>query len=61
MSRVKRFVVFAGDYYYPGGGWDDFNASFDTLEEVWKYQKTALKNADWSQVIDLETGEEVPR
>jgi hypothetical protein len=29
---MKPFWLFAGDYYYPSGGMDDFKDSFDTLE-----------------------------
>lgn len=31
---MKRFAVFAGDNYYPGGGMGDFIKSFDTAEEA---------------------------
>jgi hypothetical protein len=57
MEKVKRFVVFAGDKYYPAGGWDDHVGSFDTEAEA----RLVLKNApdDWGHIIDLETGEEV--
>ncbi len=30
----KRFLLFAGDTYYPQGGWRDFIKSFDTYAEA---------------------------
>lgn len=58
MNKVKRYVVFGSESYYPGGGWSDFVNSFDTFSE-------ALECADgfWKQkhpeIIDLETGEDL--
>ena len=31
---MKRFLVFAGNHYYPQGGTNDLVASFETLKEV---------------------------
>lgn len=31
---MKRFIAFAYDQYYPGGGMGDFIGSADTLEEA---------------------------
>ena len=31
---MKRFLVFAGQEYYPLGGWADFKGSYDSIEEV---------------------------
>lgn len=60
MPKPKRFLVFQHQSYYPSGGWGDLQGSFDTIEDA-----RALANADpgrWdhSEIIDLETGEEVP-
>lgn len=55
---MKRFLLFRGPNYYPGGGWEDFEASFDSLGEA----KTAvgdLNEYDWYHVIDGTTGEQV--
>lgn len=40
---MKRFLVFAGDTYYPVGGMDDFLKDFDSMDEALKY----LLNSDW--------------
>jgi hypothetical protein len=52
----KRFVLFAGSTYYPGGGWADFVASFDSAEEA---RAHSLDHTyDWRQIVDLQTGEQ---
>ena len=33
-AEMKRYLLFAGDNYYPCGGWNDFEGSFDTKEEI---------------------------
>ncbi len=53
--KVKRFVVFAYETYYPGGGWNDYQSSFDTAVEA--YLWAARNRAD--QIIDLETGRDI--
>ena len=57
MSMIKRFVIFAGHYYYPSGGWSDFQDSFDTQEEAVEAALHFYSIAkDWVQIIDLTTG-----
>lgn len=51
MNKIKRYLVFDYSDYYPGGGWDDFVDSFDTLEEARKIESR--------EIIDLETGIDV--
>lgn len=34
---MKRFLIFAYERYYPGGGFNDFKISVDTIEEVHEY------------------------
>ena len=31
---MKRYLLFAGDQYYPSGGWNDFKNSFHSLKEA---------------------------
>lgn len=56
---IKQYLIFAGHYYYPSGGWSDFQDSFDTLEEA---EEMALYfysiSKDWVQIIDLKSGKE---
>ena len=49
---LKRFLVFSYEEYYPGGGWNDFQSSHDTLEQ-------AKACPCCEQVVDLYTGKVV--
>lgn len=62
---MKRYLVFAYDNYYPGGGWYDFKGAYDTFESA-KLEADArvLPNEgddfwqhDCSEVVDLQIGE----
>ena len=58
---MKQFLFFAGNQFYPYGGWNDFKASFDTAEQAhdeW-IKSTTEKVYDWAHVVDLKSGEEV--
>ena len=55
---MRRFIVFAGDEYYPSGGWLDFESSHDTLEAALLVANALRRGrADWSHVVDSESGE----
>jgi hypothetical protein len=70
---MKRFLVFAYDAYYPGGGWTDFQSDHDTLEEAraaafetvvpWYAQDEPERYAEYTinnefvMAVDTETGE----
>lgn len=50
-----RYLVFAGQNYYPGGGADDFVGSFTTLEAArvaWAQQK-AVRDA-WAEIVTFD-------
>ena len=51
-AEVRRFVLFAGDHYYPIGGWEDRKGSFDTADEA----KAAYTPCEygWAHVADLQ-------
>lgn len=50
---MKRFSIFAGDYYYPSGGMDDFIDSFDELEVAEDFIKYyTIRKYDWYQIFD---------
>jgi hypothetical protein len=61
-SRLNRYLIFGSYVYYPAGGWDDFLASKNELEQA-KKCATAYVGKDastkWAHVIDRRTGEEV--
>lgn len=60
---MKRFLLFAGDEYYPLGGWRDFAKSADSAEELMIEVEKLSVECDggffWFQIIDSETGEEL--
>lgn len=53
MSEIesKRYLVFAGDYYYPLGGWGDFYDAFDTVEQAVECINGPAVN-EWAEVVD---------
>lgn len=58
-APYNRFLLFAGDHYYPCGGWHDFRGSFDTIGELNSYAKGINDKFDWMHAIDLETRERI--
>lgn len=66
---MKRYLLFAGDRFYPYGGWKDFISSYDTIDEAkaalddpltrHSYGGYPLGTYDWWHVIDNTTGKEV--
>ncbi len=54
---MKRYALFAGSHFYPGGGWHDFIGMFETMEDA--LMKAASMRANWKQIVDLQTEEEV--
>lgn len=47
------FFVFAGDNYYPAGGWDDFKSVHTTEEEAHAAAEALRKTYDWAQYVDV--------
>lgn len=45
------FLLFAGDSYYPSGGWDDFRGQYLTREQA--ERAAASIRCDWWHVVDL--------
>lgn len=56
-EAMKRFVVFAYDTYYPGGGMSDLFGSFDTIEEASEAGRSC--DFDHFEVVDRDTWEEI--
>lgn len=52
-----QFIIFAGSFYYPCGGWNDFRGSFDTVEECQNYLLNNKFKFDWFQIVHRDTGE----
>lgn len=56
---MKRYLLFAGDTYYPAGGWDDFIDSFDSFEAAREDPKLVERSKyGWWQIIDTVTMEQ---
>lgn len=57
MEDTKRYAVFAGENYYPSGGWRDFQGFHTTLESAQKAVKE-LSNTreDWFQIVAIYNG-----
>jgi len=52
---MKRFLVFTFDRWYPSGGWSDFAASYDALEEAQNH--VFATHSDHYQIVDATTGQ----
>lgn len=46
-----KYLVFHGHYYYPDGGWKDFNESFLSLEEAIEHIKDLYSHYCWAHVV----------
>lgn len=59
---LKRFLVFAGKFYYPYGGFRDLRSSHDDMQEALEAAREAEhthvmdERADWWHVVDASTG-----
>jgi hypothetical protein len=52
---MNRFLLFAGDFYYPKGGWHDLQGNFETAETA--EQAVKALNPSWWHIVDSEEGE----
>ena len=62
--KLKRYMLFRFSTYYPSGGWNDFVASFDTLDEAVAHINSTINTGefggddDWcnnKHIIDRDT------
>ena len=57
---MKPYVLFAGDVYYPFGGWEDFVCWLDEVPTMERARELVVaesgEDADWVQVVELATG-----
>lgn len=57
---TKKYLLFAGGYYYPNGGWSDFQGNFKTpLEAALSLNRLHYGWHDWCHLIDSDTHEYV--
>jgi hypothetical protein len=52
---MNQYLVFAGETYYPCGGFKDFISSHTTLEDAQIARAKAHKPQGWSHIVDLTT------
>jgi hypothetical protein len=53
-----KYAVFAGDIYYPCGGFNDLRGRFETLEEAREYATTNVNygsHYEWYHIVDTAT------
>jgi len=51
-SPNGQYLLFAGDYYYPLGGWEDFIARFDKVE--FAQEHITKRKYDWAHIVDID-------
>jgi hypothetical protein len=52
-NMIKRYILFQGERYYPHGGMEDYDGTYDTLEEaIANFGAYPLR---WAHIIDRET------
>jgi len=45
------YMVFMGDQFYPSGGWEDYECSFDTIEKCKNYIKMNESYCKWAHIV----------
>lgn len=53
---MKRYFLFAGENYYPSGGFGDFRKDADNIEELKEVFFNEFKWCDWCHILDTQTG-----
>lgn len=57
---TNRFLVFACEAYYPGGGWSDFQKAFVFRQNAIDYADSIIDKFNGGvEVVDLETLEDI--
>lgn len=51
---MKRYLLFAGQIYYPRGGWEDFVGFFDELIDAHRHLN-ATSGWSWFHIVDSST------
>jgi len=50
---MKRYAVFAYDYYYPSGGMNDFQQSFDEEHDAFVFAEQLKASHDVVEIEDM--------
>lgn len=58
---VKRYMLFAGEYYYAAGGSHDYTGSYDVLEDAVAAGKNFIEKDTytWFNIFDTQEDETV--
>ncbi len=65
---MNRYWLFAGERFYPSGGFNDYIKSADTVEELKAHVEENAHGANeigvfvewyWGQIVDTQTAKEV--
>lgn len=59
---MKKYAVFAGDTYYPDGGWNDFAGWADDpaeIADVLRAYAEKWHGYNWCHAVDISKGEVV--
>jgi len=56
----KRYLLFAGDDYYPGGGIRDYVGAYETPTLAQRAFKMLDAPAEWAQIVEYRSGSFVP-
>ena len=59
MSKLERFLVFWGQRFYPFGGFQDFQFSFNSFVEAQNYVNNNKGKFYWSQIVDSENFQDI--
>jgi hypothetical protein len=53
---MRRYLLFGGDTYYPIGGWDDYQGSYNDIYEAADAAEKA-RAWDWYHIVDSTDGQ----
>lgn len=55
--KIKEYLVFIGDVYYPNLGIEDFKKDFDSLDEAKEFANKNIQRNMWYQIAKYSTFE----
>jgi hypothetical protein len=58
---MKRYLLFAGQDYYPQGGWDDFVIDSDSVQSLKVKAVEYMTEYTWWHIVDTATMLQVPK
>jgi hypothetical protein len=50
---MKRYLLIAGDDYYPDHGDGDWIGCFETYEDAYDFYSMHHRERDWYEIVDL--------